>query len=706
VTRVVCYAPVAGWLSDLSKVPDAAFAGGMIGDGVAIDPVEPLICAPFDGVVIGLPASKHAVTVRSDAGIELLIHVGLETVSLAGAGFFAHVAEGARVRKGDPLLTLDFDILVGGATSLMSPIVVVGGGHSVSVISPERAVKSGEAILTVDTDHTAAAITTASTASRKMRARLPHGLHARPAARIRSCARGFDARTIIWLGDRPADATSIVAMMGLGVSDGDELHLSASGPQAEQALEALTSLIAAGLEQDDHETQPPPPPLAAHAIPAEEGERILTGIMAAPGLTSGRAVRWREAEIAPAHNGRGPAHEREALRQALVTVRSRLRKKSVSGPLQQQAIFEAHLGFLDDPGILDQAYREINEGRSAGMAWRSATRAIADVFRATGDARTSERAADLLDLERQVLTELTSEMPVVSQELPPGSILIADDLLPSQLIGLEDGMIGGFCTSAGGATSHVAILANAMDLPALVAMGPALNDVPDGAQVVLDASAGLLVVHPSPRRSAAVVKATAAATATAALAHTLAQEPCRTADDIRIEVFVNLGDVTKTAQAVASGAEGCGLLRTEFLFLERRSPPSEDEQLAQYQAIADALDGRPLIVRTLDAGGDKPLPYLPSPPEENPALGLRGVRSGLRRPDILMAQLRAICRVRSRGDVAIMLPMIATVAEVIEARALLKRAAAELGAPVPLLGIVSYRLPKYDTLYGYDIQSR
>ena len=153
-------------------------------------------------------------------------------------------------------------------------------------------------------------------------------------------------------------------------------------------------------------------------------------------------------------------------------------------------------------------------------------------------------------------------------------------------------------------------------------------------------------------------------------------------------MFANLGDAAEAAPAVAGGAEGCGLLRTEFLFLERETAPDEDEQLAEYQAIADALDGRPLIVRTLDAGGDKPLPYLPTPPEENPALGLRGVRSGLHRPDILLTQLRAICRVRSRGAVAVMLPMIASVAEVRQVRAMLDVAVAETGGAASLLGVM------------------
>ncbi|HEX8470357.1 MAG TPA: putative PEP-binding protein, partial [Brevundimonas sp.] len=171
-------------------------------------------------------------------------------------------------------------------------------------------------------------------------------------------------------------------------------------------------------------------------------------------------------------------------------------------------------------------------------------------------------------------------------------------------------------------------------------------------------------------------------------ARAFAAEPCRTADGVRIEVFANLGAASETVGAVVGGAEGCGLLRTEFLFLDRQTAPDEAEQLSQYQAIADGLSGRPLVVRTLDAGGDKPLPYLPMPHEDNPALGLRGVRSGLLHPELLLTQMRAVCRVQSSGLVALMLPMIASVAEVRQARALLDRAVADAGRPAPLLGVM------------------
>ncbi|UQV18724.1 phosphoenolpyruvate--protein phosphotransferase [Brevundimonas albigilva] len=688
MTSVVVHAPMAGWLAPLGEVPDAAFAEGLVGDGVAIDPTEPVVRAPFDGVVVGLPASRHAVTVRSAEGVEVLIHVGLETVALNGAGFTVHAAEGAKVKAGDPLLTLDLDVIADGAKSLLSPVIVVGGGAA-TAIDPGRSVRAGEAILTVVIEDGAAVQGQGETLTTMVRAPLPHGLHARPAARIAACAKGFDARVTLRLGERRADAASLVALMGLGVRDGDELKLEASGRQAAEALEAVRALILSGLEEGQGHTATVVASVKAAPIIGEDGELILSGVTAAPGLVVGRAVRLRQSEIVVAEAGRGVAAETTALHQALSAVRSQIERAAAGGGAHRRAILAAHLAFLDDPGLIETAERHVAEGRGAGFAWREATRAGAALFRAMDDPRMAERADDLLDLERQVLIALSGEAAPAPVAIGPGSIVVADDLLPSQLMALDAARLAGICTVRGGPTSHVAILAAAMGVPAgLVAVGDGLERVEDGVLVVLDADGRQMIAAPSAARQARAQSAAAARERRRADARALAGEDCRTADGVRIEVFANLGDAAEAAPAVAGGAEGCGLLRTEFLFLERETAPDEDEQLAEYQAIADALDGRPLIVRTLDAGGDKPLPYLPTPPEENPALGLRGVRSGLHRPDILLTQLRAICRVRSRGAVAVMLPMIASVAEVRQARAMLDVAVAETGGAAPLLGVM------------------
>jgi phosphocarrier protein FPr/phosphocarrier protein len=304
------------------------------------------------------------------------------------------------------------------------------------------------------------------------------------------------------------------------------------------------------------------------------------------------------------------------------------------------------------------------------------------------DERLAARAADLRDLERQVLLALSGEAEPAPQP-PAGAILIAEDISPSQLMALKDARLGGLCTARGGPTSHVAILAAAMDIPALVAAGPDVLATPDGATVVLDADAGVLLAAPKPQELKSARARLVARSAKKSAALAMAQAPCRTADGVRIEVFANVGSLADAEAAVRNGAEGCGLLRTELLFLDRPSAPDEAEQASHYQGIAAAFEGRPVIVRTLDIGGDKPAPYLELAPGENPMLGLRGVRVSLRHPDLLRAQLRAILGVRPAGQCRIMLPMVSSLGELSAVRAIAEQVRAELGQAEPLqLGVM------------------
>jgi phosphocarrier protein FPr/phosphocarrier protein len=251
---------------------------------------------------------------------------------------------------------------------------------------------------------------------------------------------------------------------------------------------------------------------------------------------------------------------------------------------------------------------------------------------------------------------------------------------------LGEAGLAGIATARGGTTSHVAIIAAGMGVPMLVSLGDALALVEPGSELVIEN--GALRIAPDAAEVAAIRARieTRQVRRQAALAH--ADQPAVTTDGTRIEIFVNLGSAADARAAVAEGAEGCGLLRTEFLFLDRATPPDEEEQRAAYQAIAEALGDRPLIVRTLDIGADKPAPYLTIAAEENPALGLRGIRLQLARRDLLDAQLRALLRVKAKAPLKLMLPMVADRAELIAAREALAKHAADLGVASPELGIM------------------
>jgi len=689
IETLTLIAPLAGWAMPLAETPDPVFAEKMLGDGLAIDPTLGELHAPCDGEVIGLHACSHAVTIRAANGAEILLHVGLETVNCGGEGFEALTAIGRKVAAGDLLLRFDLDLLARRAASLISPIVVINSrGYQIEPLVAGREVALGQPVLAlrpVAAEGVAAAGAASATMRRKVRVGLAHGLHARPAALVAREAGAFAAEIALEISGRRANARSPVAVMALGVRFGDEIELVASGEDAAPALEALAALVAeaegavaVAMVADAFES-----PALAPASPLS----ALGGVPAAPGLAIGAAVRLIEPEVAVVEAAGAPEAEQAALTAALGAVKAALTSRMAGETEQGREIVAAHLAFLGDTELGETAGASIAAGRSAGAAWAFAIGGYVDQLRAVGDARMLERAADLNDLRRQVLLRLSGEA-APTRNLPDNAIVLADDILPSQLMELDPKRVAGLAISRGGPTSHVAILAAAMNIPAVVALGPRVLSIEDGALVILDGDEGRLLVAPKPSEIAAAQTRLAERRSRKVRAKAASAEPCRTADGVRIEVFANLGAVEEAALAVGNGAEGCGLLRTEFLFMERATPPSEAEQFAAYQAIADALAGRPLIIRTLDVGADKPAPYLALAREENPALGVRGVRVSLAFPELLRTQLRAILRVRPAGQIQVMLPMVVALAEFRAVRDVLAELATSMGASLPKLGVM------------------
>ncbi|MDR7231567.1 phosphocarrier protein FPr/phosphocarrier protein [Caulobacter sp. BE264] len=686
MSNLVLTAPLRGWIAPLEETPDAVFAERMLGDGLAIDPLDSTLHAPCDATVVNVHRACHAVTLRAANGAEILMHIGLETVALNGEGFEVFVQDGQSVKAGDRLISFDLDLLAQRARSLITPVVITNlEAFQIVRRDQDREVAAGAFLMELAPvgDAVVAAAGAGEEALREIVVPLAHGIHARPAARIAEAAKTFDAETALVIGARRANARSPVGLMSLAVRHGDVVQLQASGPDASAAVAALAELIESGMGEGAPLIAKAPaasaPPQVEPSTPADlPRDGVLKGVLAAPGLAIGKAVRLAAAEIVVREAGEGRAQEEAALAAALQKVRTRIGKAAETGDKARKAILAAHHAFLDDPELTAGARRLIAEGRSAGFAWRQSVGGYVEALRALGDRRMAERVDDLIDLERQVLRALSGEEEA-DATLAPGSILLADELLPSQLMDVDPAAVAGFATARGGPTSHVAILAAAMGIPALVALGGALSKVKDGATLILDADAATLRVAPDAKALEAAQMGLARRQELKAAAKAAAHQPAVTLDGARIEVFANTGSVADAQTAVANGAEGSGLLRTEFLFLDRETPPDEDEQARQYQAIADALDGRPLIIRTLDVGGDKAAPYLPIPAEENPALGLRGVRVSLWRPHLLKTQLRAILRVVPLGQCKIMVPMVASLDELRAVRAVLEEAKRELG---------------------------
>ena len=516
----------------------------------------------------------------------------------------------------------------------------------------------------------------------------PHGLHARPAARFVQTASSFDAVVQVrdlTNGRGPANAKSLNAIATLGAATGHELEVAATGPQAAEAVAAVEALASRNF--DEEVVGPDAAVLAAPPLPATEDDLedgVLRGFSASPGLASGPAQRFHVPALSvPAGDAADEAAEIARLDRSLVEAATDIEHQrdevQTKAGDQEAAIFSAHLLFLRDDALLAPTRRAIQvDHRTAAQAWQGAIDSTAGAWEAIEDPYLRARADDLRSVGAQVLARILGiEPPAPALEAP--GILLAADLTPADTSGLDPAVVMGIATARGGPTSHAAVLARSMGIPAVVGLGDRLMEIEDGTTLALDGDRGLVHVDPPAELLTDVEEACTAATMAADAARAAANTPAVTADGETIEVSANVGTPEEVAPAVAAGADGVGLFRTEFLFMDRDTMPTEDEQEAAYRLAAQALNGRPLLLRTLDAGADKPLPYLGQPAEPNPFLGVRGVRLGLARPELLLPQLRAVVRVAADFPVRVMFPMVATVDELHRALELLEEARRAVG---------------------------
>jgi len=418
--------------------------------------------------------------------------------------------------------------------------------------------------------------------------------------------------------------------------------------------------------------------------------RTIRGIVASPGIAIGAAFQFRQDELRFERRVVGdPAAEWRRFQSAAARAGEQLaavcaRARDELGE-EQAAIFEAHLLMLEDPELLAAVQSAIEErSLNAEAALSDAAERYAETLEALDDEYLRARAADVRDVAGRVLRILLGREAATGPDAP--AVVVARDLTPSDTILMDKSHVLGFCTAEGGPTAHTAILARTMGLPAVVGAGAGVLSVAPGATVVLDGTTGCLVVEPDEATLASYRQSQAAADQLRAQSLSRAGEPAVTRDGRRVEVVANIGSADEARAALDAGAEGVGLLRTEFLYLGRASLPGEEEQYRAYRAILEAMGSRPVILRTLDIGGDKELPYLELAPEPNPFLGVRAIRLSLARPDLLRQQLRAALRAAPGHNLKIMFPMVATVAEVRAARQALASARDELlaeGQPLP-----------------------
>lgn len=697
------FAPVSGKTVAIENVPDPVFADKMVGDGISVDPTTSVLVAPCAGVVANIHSAHHALTISTPEGADVLMHIGLETVMLKGKGFNVKVHEGQSVETGTPLIEFDADFVAANAKSLLTEIVITNTDR-VSNLQAEagKEVRAGrDVVLIADLTEALPEHTKESTAEKyplqsaeSWTITIPNvaGLHARPTAVLVNAAKKYAAEISLVRGDEKANLKSIVGVMGLDVKKGDKVVIKASGVDAVEALKELIVLMESGSGED---------PNAAPELPQREEAvvlqsvvpNVLAGIPSSPGVAVGRVVQLRESEIAVNEFGDSAEEENEklskALREAdsqLSTLYDRMMQQSDAG---KAAIFQAHRELLTDPELLENVRTIIGKGRSAAFAWKQAVRAQADVLSGLKNELLAARANDLRDIERRVLLLLVGKDAEEKRELPDDAILIAQDLTPSDTAALDRKKVVGFCTVRGGATSHVAILARTLSLPAIAGIDAKALDIPDGTIVIMDGRKGTLRLHPGAEEIKKVQAELEREQKEREENLAASKTPAVTSDGRKIEVAGNIGGVADAEQVVALGGEGVGLLRSEFLFLQRELAPTQEEQAEAYGKIADIVGKeRSLIVRTLDVGGDKPLPYLPVAAEDNPFLGVRGIRLCLRRPEIFRTQVCAILSAGGKTRMRIMFPMVTTLDELKQAKAVVEEERVKLKAPPVEVGIM------------------
>jgi fructose-specific PTS system IIA-like component len=505
--------------------------------------------------------------------------------------------------------------------------------------------------------------------------KLPNGLHARPASHLAEVANRFlsSASLTNLRNGATADIKSVLAAIAADVRPADPCVLRVEGPDQSGALNALRAFIADELPGCDEPLAEAAPAGSAAKLPRgleSSGTRYLCGLPASPGIAEGAAVILGHASLA-AEAARIPteaaAVEHARIERGFSGVRGRVEKllaRHSTGP--ESGILKAHLAILGDVTLRRQIAQAIDAGASAAQAIVDATGRFADLLHRAESVYIRERAADVQELGGELLEETYgAQFAPEPVQLRSPSVIVAETLSPHEVLGLDRSELKAIVLESAGATSHAMIVARSLGIPAVAGVSGATRNIPSGSHAIVDGNRGYVYPDsPAPVRRFYARDAAASRRRARALAQAAAG-PASTVDGARIEIGANVSTAIEASAAFANGADGIGLFRTELFFAGRSSPPSEEEQYEAYAAAVRAAGGRPVILRTADIGGDKPLPYLKLPAERNPFLGYRGIRIYAEHSGLIETQLRAALRASAHGNVWMMAPMVATADEAV-----------------------------------------
>ncbi len=543
------------------------------------------------------------------------------------------------------------------------------------------------------------------------------GIHARPASYLFQIANKYKAVIKLKKGEKIVNAKSIIAILGLGVKHKEQIQIIATGEDAKEAIDKLVDAINSGMGEQVHNVQ------TSHSLNVEDShisasasaivkdfssEVVLKGVIGSPGLIIGNSYLCLDEEINVVEEDANSENQLILFETSLKALQDNIMEDIVVANQNKHKakveIFEAHLKILEDNSLIEDAKIIINQDKTAGFAWKSVIAKSIDILNSTGNSLLMERTADLKDLQQRLLKIILGIKDNPSTSFPNNSIIIAKDLVPSDIVKFDKNVVG-VVLAFGSSTSHVSLMLRNMGVPTLVVVGESVLYIANSTNIVLNANEGLILVNPSKEKLLEISKTQQELNKIKELNIANAKQDAITLDGKKIKVKGNVSNPIEAKKAYELGAQGLGLLRTEFLFFNSKEPLNLEEQSKIYQEALDSMQGGSITLRTLDVGGDKPLNYIKIGKEDNPILGLRGVRNYSLNMEIFTTQIKAVLSLKPLLLVNIMIPMVSEISEMIQMREIIEKEKNKLGITekisigtmieVPSAAILADKFAKY-----------
>lgn len=519
----------------------------------------------------------------------------------------------------------------------------------------------------------------------------PTGLHTRPAKYFVNITKTFQSDIWVEFGEKKVNAKSLFSLLTLGVKPNQEILIHVDGVDEESAIESIRLEILNGLGENFSAESSIPEQQAIQKTEPSGEKNELWGLPVSPGVVIGKVHVYSKEKMNITRKFTGINEElsvfdqaRQQLKYQIETTKTEMGKAMKPEEID---ILDAHQEILSDQNLIGKILNCINEENSAVNAWQKVLDESITEFLSNPNRLIRDRAADLLDIREQLL-QIMSGSPTKNNFPAEPVIIFAKNLLPSDAIEFSKHQVLGIALAEGSTTDHAAILSRALGIPAVAQLSSRLMEEPRNETIILDGKLGFVNLQPGPKALQEAIKERNRWESLKQEAEKNAAIAAKTVDGHSVEVAANVAGLADVLQSIEKGADGVGLLRTEFLFDKRTQAPTEDEQIQIYSDMITALKGQTIIIRTLDIGGDKPLPFINFEPENNPFLGERGIRLCLREEELFRTQLRAALIASRHGPVRIMFPMIGDLEEWQRAKQILEKIRLELGVKPIEVGIM------------------